>query len=542
MKSIHFFAIFSIFITGLLPARTTYSVPGDFANLQDAVDRASEGDVISLSAGEYYGYTVINKSLTIRGAGKDKTILYYSDETPQPSSPGIMKYARVADPVLRINTDGKVLVKDLEIRGALEGFLHYGTTPFGIISDNAELELHEVKLRRLGNIAVWVNRGSLLAVDVDFADNMGFRSQSDLGFHLTNLSRADFVRFNQLQSNIDHSININDYPDGDGEERRTEVNITDSTIVASALFWGDCVRAYGAADITIDNTSFSRNPGGEPPRNIGNTGISFNGHRNTLHLKNSSFKNMVEGIRLMTLPGGDQFYQLIIENTIFDTFDTAPFVITGTGRAEIDLGGGPLGSKGNNSFLPVGESIIENRDSTDLTIHYPVDKENTTDVDVRLEDLEEVRISGTEIQLFVNEELIRSTDLVKLLPLKAVLTDSQIALSYRYSEGDYYLGLFSKDLQFITEYHMGDLEIIDFVSDENIIVCHYKNPAGTHYVGAFSPSLSFLGEYWFYNNVTVLEINSDAEGIKVLYRYESGKRFYGYFDSKMGFLRAESAN
>ncbi len=62
---------------------------------------------------------------------------------------------------------------------------------------------------------------------------------------------------------------------------------------------------------------------------------------------------------------------MTIENSVFDTFDITPIIITGKGRVNLDLGGGSQGSAGNNSFIPAEGELIINEDGADVEISYP---------------------------------------------------------------------------------------------------------------------------------------------------------------------------
>lgn len=529
-----------LFITLVsLSAQGILKVPDDYSTLQEAVNNADSGDIIEIGKGEFYGYTVITKPLIIKGSGKEHTILYYQDETSAIGlEPGVINYAKAAIPVIKIETTGKVVIKDLEVRGAREGFLHMQTTPFGIISYNSELELINLRLRRLRNIGVWVDRGSLMAVDVDFADNMGYKSQSDLGFHLSNLNQASFIRLNQLQDDIDHTINIKN--DKDWGSQRTIIRIEDSTIVASALFWGDCIRSYGGTDISIINSSFYRNAGGEPEGNtgVGNTGISLNGHRSSLYISNTSFKNLPRGINLYTSLFVDQFYQLVIEDSYFDTFDKSAIYVTGQGKADIDIGGGQLGSRGNNIFLPENADIVFNKESANLNIYYSGQSLEVIPSDIIKSGSEEIQISGSKLQLLKNGAIIKSTNLNGLILKKAILINDIILASYHYPDKAYYLGLFNKNLEFISEYNMGNLEIIDFSSNGNTILCHYKTEEELNYIGTFTNSLEFIGDYWFYSNVIIFDSYLKDGGVRVIYGYEKGKKYTGYFNDEMNYIKS----
>lgn len=534
--------IFFLFFFTLVPlsSQDIINVPMDFSTLQEAVNSANPNDIILISEGEFYGFTIINKPLTIKGAGKEKTILYYYDETSSKGiSPGVINYAKVAIPVIKIETLGKVVIKDIEIRGALKEFIHLGTTTFGIISHNSDLELNNIHLRRLRNIGVWVNMGSLLAVDVNFADDLGFMTQADLGFHLSNLSQATFLRLTQLQNDIDHTINIHNDKDWDNISR---INIEDTTIAASALYWGDCIRSYGGTNITISNSSFYRDAGGAPEGDsgIGNTGISFNGNRSSLYISNTSFTNLPRGINLYTSLLGDQFYQIVIEESSFDTFEKSAVYVTGKGKADIDLGGGQLGSKGNNRFLPENSKIFINKDNAELNIYLPDQSLENIYLDPAEDVLEEVQITGSEIQLLRNGSSVKSITLNGLILNKALLADEFILASYHYPDGVNYLGLFDKNLVFESEYNMGNLQIIEFSTNGDTILCQYKNEEGLNYIGTFTNSLEFIAEYWFYSSVTIINSYLEDDRVIVKYGYNNGQNYAGYFSNKMKYIKSIS--
>ena len=51
------------------------SGPGNYSNIQDAIDNASDGDTIFVFNGTYIGYVVINKSIDLIGEDKNSTII-----------------------------------------------------------------------------------------------------------------------------------------------------------------------------------------------------------------------------------------------------------------------------------------------------------------------------------------------------------------------------------------------------------------------------------------------------------------------------------
>lgn len=56
-------------VTAVPAAAATINVPGDYSNIQDAIDAASDGDTIVVARGTYAGATV-DKAVVIRGEGR----------------------------------------------------------------------------------------------------------------------------------------------------------------------------------------------------------------------------------------------------------------------------------------------------------------------------------------------------------------------------------------------------------------------------------------------------------------------------------------
>lgn len=71
---------FGISITKTVKANPNEFIvnPGD--SIQDAVDMASPGDVVSVASGTYYEHVVINKALTLKGAGSSDVFIDGSGE------------------------------------------------------------------------------------------------------------------------------------------------------------------------------------------------------------------------------------------------------------------------------------------------------------------------------------------------------------------------------------------------------------------------------------------------------------------------------
>ena len=66
----------------------TINVPADYGTLQAAIAAASSGDTIAIASGTYIetGQIVIDKNLTITGAGMGSTILNKAEDSGNTSS------------------------------------------------------------------------------------------------------------------------------------------------------------------------------------------------------------------------------------------------------------------------------------------------------------------------------------------------------------------------------------------------------------------------------------------------------------------------
>jgi parallel beta-helix repeat protein len=83
MRKVVALLLLLIFITSsvalLLPATVsaqTIVVPDDYATIQEAVENANNGDIISVNAGRYFGNTIVDKSVQIIGESPDSTTIY----------------------------------------------------------------------------------------------------------------------------------------------------------------------------------------------------------------------------------------------------------------------------------------------------------------------------------------------------------------------------------------------------------------------------------------------------------------------------------
>ena len=92
--------------------RTELSVPGDYPTLQEAVDAIAPGGTITLAPGTYETGLTIWKSVTIRGAGRDQTVL----QSPEGTWLGVSVIAGVSG----------VVVEEMSVRRAEFGLEIFG--------------------------------------------------------------------------------------------------------------------------------------------------------------------------------------------------------------------------------------------------------------------------------------------------------------------------------------------------------------------------------------------------------------------------------
>ncbi len=104
---------------------TTYLVPQDFPTIQEAVNNATDGDTISISAGVYTeNITITVKTLTLVGIDKETTIID----------------GNAISQALTISDDAKVTINSLTIRNG------YGTYGGGISAQGSQVTISNVLL------------------------------------------------------------------------------------------------------------------------------------------------------------------------------------------------------------------------------------------------------------------------------------------------------------------------------------------------------------------------------------------------------------
>ena len=312
----------------------TIHVTNDFPTIQAAINAAGSNDTILVQAGVYREFLNITAPVRIVGSGSTNCIVHHTN-----------------DVLVTITSAGNVELTGIEICG---GEVAFGggfspTVPNGIIASNTTLALNDVAVNMTRNFAVTVLDGSLFATNVALYTR-NVLVQWDVGFQL----KGCFARIYQLTQQagqIDHTININDPP-----AKFSDVRVENSTIRASHLGYGECIRTYTQSSVVISNCDLYRAPGGDAVT-IGNQGIGVNGYSNSVVITGNLIDSPPTGIRIFgSLPNSNVIR--IDHNEIINCASNG--VLEASMAYEgIDLGGGVAQSPGQNVFSNPGARDVE---------------------------------------------------------------------------------------------------------------------------------------------------------------------------------------
>ncbi|MFH1038881.1 MAG: DUF1565 domain-containing protein [PVC group bacterium] len=318
------------------------AVPGDYPTIQAAINAASSGEEITVAAGTYNERLTITKSVRITGAGSGSCLL---------------RQEEAALPLVSISGLYNVVIEGMEICGGSSFF--WGDSPRGIWSDNATLTLDDVIFNHINNYMVVINGGSLSAANVSLKTRTFYESQCDVGFSLHNCA-AVITNLKNQSDDIDHTVDINNSTPAGTTNGPCLVTITDSTIEASGLSWGDCVRAYTDTVMDISGCLFYRTPGGSPIGVLSHTGVGVNGYNNRIDIHGNTFRGVPWGITL----NGSWGNSISAWQNRFEDCEVGGVVIKNLSYEGIDLGGGSLGSPGLNTFTGSSTYDVELYSST----------------------------------------------------------------------------------------------------------------------------------------------------------------------------------
>jgi hypothetical protein len=330
-----------IFLAGICVVRsgaqTDIYVPGQYATIQAAVDAASPGAVIHLAAGKYPEILTINKSLTITGTGTNDCVIY--------------NYETNEVPLISITGPATVTLSGFKlVGGAYQSWYtnsewYQGFSPLGIVSTNATLTMNSVVVNQIVNFFVTVTGGSLCATNVALWTE-DLQNGADVGFQL-NSCVARFDGLTQDTGHIDHTININNPP-----ATFSDVTVANSRIRASRGSYGNCIRTYVNSRLLVTNCWLYRGTTSVESAvpfasGLQHNAVSENGYSNTVIVTGNMFANLPWAIGCYGSLGGNQ---ISIENNVFSNSLYGGVWLDSMWYDGVDLGGGALGSQGENVF------------------------------------------------------------------------------------------------------------------------------------------------------------------------------------------------
>ena len=170
------FVLVSLPQNGLVKAKTkTIIVPDDYASVQEAVDNASEGDVVLVKSGIYNGSVLIDKSISLIGEDKEKTT--------------ILGDWRLNGTVVLVQRDG-VTVKNLKI----EAIRNSGSSGRGVHLLNVRnCQVSTCVFVECG-IGVWLYGASENIVEMNMMDGAHEAMPSTAGIKLQNSQNNRIIR------------------------------------------------------------------------------------------------------------------------------------------------------------------------------------------------------------------------------------------------------------------------------------------------------------------------------------------------------------
>ena len=290
---------------------------------------------LNLGAGTYDEKLLLHDSLVLQGAGSTQV-------TIQNSAIGDIDYV--------ITADGNNPTVAGPVAVALRGIRVNGLAAKnrGIQATHAVLTLYDVNVYQPSAYGISIG-GNIAGFSIDHA-TVGFEGllYSDVGIDVASGSSGTISNF-VGGDHIDHIINI-----GLG----CTVTIKDSHLTGSTIYYADGIRIQGASNVTIQNTTIIRPSGSEPA----STGTVHNPPYAGIEIAASSNGNALVRADGVTISGFDVgvgvnlwYNGALVENSTISGNLTADVQTMWTGSLPlqyptVDLGGGALGSAGNNNF------------------------------------------------------------------------------------------------------------------------------------------------------------------------------------------------
>jgi len=321
---------------------------------------------INLAKGIYNENILIDHEVIIRGVGSSQTVSTGSNPlVPAQNVSVIVRQAPANVPwwearsVYAINA-GEVHLENLNIFGGL------------VVSENSDFSLDNVIVY---GVSGWSPDHDgiygVKVIDSSFSINNS-RIQthtnhfSDVGFHI--MGSSGFINNTYLGNGFDHVINVQLEPSDKASKIDAyhlpipmQIYITGVSIEGSTIYWADGIRIQAPANVVIQDSKITRAPGGQ----MVSSGILHNppyaGIEVSAYLVGG--ENEMRRVEILNnqISGFDVGIGINIEtlelkaqgNTIQGiTYGVQTFykAYSDTSYPTVDFGGGPLNSKGKNTF------------------------------------------------------------------------------------------------------------------------------------------------------------------------------------------------
>jgi len=210
--------------------RTELSVPGDYPTLQEAVDAIPPGGTITVAPGSYNIGLTIWKSVTIRGAGQDQTIL----------RGGVSIIAGVSGVVIERLTVGRSVEDGLLIYG------HVELRRLVILGNNDGLEIRGSAQVTLTDCTISENGDGLIIVGSAQAvlTNCTINNNKDIGLYIT-------AQVNLTDCTVSENGSDGLYILGRGQQVLTNCTISKNG--------KNGLRAFALAEVKLENCVIESN-------------------------------------------------------------------------------------------------------------------------------------------------------------------------------------------------------------------------------------------------------------------------------------------
>jgi hypothetical protein len=290
---------------------------------------------LNIAAGTYDEKVVLHDSIVLRGAGSGKV-------TVKNSTAGDTDYVVTADGS-NPTVPGAVAITMTGLR--VDGLAAKNR---GICANQATIKLDDVNVYQPSAYGISIGT-NITGFAIDHT-TVGFEGMlySDVGIDVGSGSSGTISHFTG-GDHIDHIINI-----GLG----CTVDISDSQLTGSPIWYADGVRIQGASNVTVRNTTILRPSGSQPA----SAGPVHNPPYAGIEVAASSNGNATVRIDGCTVRGFDvgvgvnlMYNRLLVQNNTIAQNTSADVRTLWSGTSPtvypvVDLGGGALGSVGNNDF------------------------------------------------------------------------------------------------------------------------------------------------------------------------------------------------